>query len=121
MHFHFLFFFIFHFSWPLFDLHILFFSCLELHIFEVHVMYSRPGWLQRVFRTVDKIISEAWHNSAYLLLNRLFEKWEPSNQEAMKTFTQLLQQYHLCFVSARKRVVFDYELTNPFIKVSGSF
>lgn len=84
-------------------------------------MYSIPGRLQRFFRTADKIVSEAWHNSAYLLLNRLFEKWEPSNQEAMKTFTQLLHQYQWCFVSARERVFYDYELTNPFINVSGSF
>ncbi|KAK3529115.1 hypothetical protein QTP70_016547 [Hemibagrus guttatus] len=90
----------------------------ELHIFEVQVMYSSPGWLQRFFISADKIISEACHNSAILLLNRLFEKWEPSNQEAMKTFTQLLNQYHWCFHSARERVSYHNELTTPFIKVS---
>ncbi|XP_058262202.1 E3 ubiquitin-protein ligase rnf213-beta isoform X1 [Hemibagrus wyckioides] len=89
----------------------------EMHIFEVQVMYSSPGWLQRFFRTADKIISGTWHSSAYLLLNRLFEKWEPSNQEAMKTFTQLLYQYQWCFLSANERVSYHFELTTPFIKV----
>lgn len=108
-------------NWSLFEVWILFFSFLELHIFEVHVTYSIPGWLHRVFKSVDEFISKAWHNSAFLLLNRLFEKWEPSNQEAMKTFTQLISQFQLCFLSARERVFYNYNLSAPLIKVSESF
>ncbi|XP_047673206.1 E3 ubiquitin-protein ligase rnf213-beta isoform X2 [Tachysurus fulvidraco] len=89
----------------------------ELHIFEGHVTHSSPGWLLTFFTSADEFISEAWHNSAYLLLNRLFEKWEPSNQEAMKTFTQLLNQYQWCFLSASKRVFYNYNLSAPSIKV----
>ncbi|XP_060751752.1 E3 ubiquitin-protein ligase rnf213-beta isoform X2 [Tachysurus vachellii] len=89
----------------------------ELHIFEVHVTHSIPSWLQRVFKSASEFISEAWHNSAFLLLNRLFEKWDPSNQEAMKAFTQLLNQFLLCFLSARERVSYNYNLSTPLIEV----
>lgn len=85
---------------------------------------SRPGnvkeWLRSWIKSADKVIFEAWQNSAYILLNRLFEKWEPSNQEVMKTFIQLLTQYQFCFHNACQRVFYSNELPIPIIEVSES-
>lgn len=85
---------------------------------------SGPGnfkeWLRSWIKSADKVIFEAWQNSAYILLNRLFEKWEPSNQQAMKTFIHLLTRYLLCFDNASQRVFYLKELPVPFIEVSES-
>ncbi|XP_066518776.1 E3 ubiquitin-protein ligase rnf213-beta [Hoplias malabaricus] len=66
----------------------------------------------------DKVISEAWTHSARSLLDRLFEKWNPSNQESVKTFTQLLNSYKRSFLSAEERVSYFKDVHTPVVKVT---
>ncbi|KAL7869588.1 hypothetical protein AOLI_G00135760 [Acnodon oligacanthus] len=96
------------------------YSVKEMHLFEAHM--SRPGslkdWLRSWIRSADKVISEAWESSAHFLLDRLFEKWDPSNQESVQKFTQLLSSYKRSFHAARDQVFYFDNVPTPFVKVS---
>ncbi|KAM3838360.1 E3 ubiquitin-protein ligase rnf213-beta-like, partial [Diretmus argenteus] len=48
--------------------------------------------------------SEAWQSSAGVLLNRIFEKWSPSNEESSQALFQNLADFHYGFSSAQQRV-----------------
>ncbi|XP_036427896.1 E3 ubiquitin-protein ligase rnf213-beta isoform X2 [Colossoma macropomum] len=95
-------------------------SIKEMHLFEAHMSLrgSFKDWLRSWIKSADRVISEAWENSAHFLLDRLFEKWDPSSQESVRTFTQLLNSYMSGFQAARERVYYYDNVPTPFVKVS---
>ncbi|XP_053366887.1 E3 ubiquitin-protein ligase rnf213-beta isoform X1 [Clarias gariepinus] len=93
-------------------------SLKEIHLFEGHISGSGfKEWLRSWITSAEKEISEAWQNSARILLNRLFEQWEPSNQETIRTFIQLLNNYIWCFYNSNQRVFYHQNLPAPFVEV----
>ncbi|KAI4889116.1 hypothetical protein NFI96_029481, partial [Prochilodus magdalenae] len=94
-------------------------SVKEMHLFEAHM--SRPGsfdWMRSWIKSADKKISEAWENSARYLLDRLFEKWTPSNQKSIQAFASLLKSYRRSYQTARERVFYYGNVPTPDVKVS---
>ncbi|XP_072523911.1 E3 ubiquitin-protein ligase rnf213-beta [Salminus brasiliensis] len=90
----------------------------EIHLFEAHM--SRPGlnnWLRSWIKSADKVVTEAWENSAHFLLDRLFETWKLSNQDNIHQFIQHLNSYKCCFLAARRRVLYSENVTTPVVKV----
>ncbi|KAK1794252.1 hypothetical protein P4O66_011142, partial [Electrophorus voltai] len=94
-------------------------SVKELHLFEAYMSCqgSFKDWLWSWIKTADKVISEAWDFSARVLLDRLFEKWDPSNQDSMQAFTQHLNHYKIGFLAAREHVFYIENLPTPIVKV----
>ncbi|XP_076855501.1 E3 ubiquitin-protein ligase rnf213-beta isoform X2 [Brachyhypopomus gauderio] len=94
-------------------------SVKELHLFESYM--SRSGsfkdWLRSWIKSAEKELSEAWHFSAHVLLDRLFEKWEPSNQKSMQEFVQLLNHYQRDLLASRERVFYPEYLPTPVVMV----
>lgn len=83
---------------------------------------KRPGlikdWFKSWIKSAVEDVSEAWERSAHVLLDRLFENWEPSNQDSNEKFTKLLNSYKLSFLTARDRVAYMNNMPAPTVQVS---
>uniref|UniRef100_A0A8C1VS82 RING-type E3 ubiquitin transferase n=1 Tax=Cyprinus carpio TaxID=7962 RepID=A0A8C1VS82_CYPCA len=92
----------------------------ELHLYEGYISCSNPGsvqdWLKSLFQSEKKDICKGWETSARVLLDSVFQKWQPSNLESNKTFIQQLNDYQNGFQSYR--VQFPEGLVPSPIKVS---
>lgn len=91
----------------------------ELHLYEGYISCSNPGsvqdWLKSLFQSEKKDICKGWETSARVLLDSVFQKWQPSNLESNKTFIQQLNDYQNGFQSYR--VQFPEGLVPSPIKV----
>ncbi|KAA0724979.1 E3 ubiquitin-protein ligase rnf213-beta [Triplophysa tibetana] len=79
----------------------------ELHLYEGFVSCSRPVSFQdRIkswFQSAKKDICGGWETSAHVLLDRVFQKWEPSNHESKKIFIAHINQYVKGFQSSNEQ------------------
>ncbi|XP_052426303.1 E3 ubiquitin-protein ligase rnf213-beta [Carassius gibelio] len=87
----------------------------ELYLYEGYISCSNPGWWS-LFQSQQKDICRGWETSARVLLDSVFQKWQPSNLESNKAFIQQLNDYKNGFQS--HRVQFPECLVPSPIKVS---
>uniref|UniRef100_A0A3B3UHS3 RING-type E3 ubiquitin transferase n=1 Tax=Poecilia latipinna TaxID=48699 RepID=A0A3B3UHS3_9TELE len=65
-------------------------------------------------------ISNLWQTSASTLLNRIFQKWTPSDKESTKTLSDQLMHFTWSFNSAHGRISFQDYSKPPLVKVSSA-
>ncbi|XP_026078195.1 E3 ubiquitin-protein ligase rnf213-beta isoform X1 [Carassius auratus] len=92
----------------------------ELHLYEGYISCSNPvsvpDWVKSWFQSERKDICKGWETSARVLLDSVFQKWQPSYPERNKTFIQQLNDYKKGFQS--RWVQFPEGLAPFPIKVS---
>ena len=92
---------------------------LELHLYEGHInpCGTFRDWITGWIKSAEKTISKTWEASARVLLDQIFQKWEPSNQETIREFAQHLNHYQKGFMSACQRIFYPGHFCPPQIKV----
>ncbi|XP_062858949.1 E3 ubiquitin-protein ligase rnf213-beta [Trichomycterus rosablanca] len=90
-------------------------SVKDLHIFEGHMsrVHGTVEWIANMFKSGPNYILKAWQTAALVLLDRVFEKWEPSNHQTMQSFIHRLNDYQWSFLITAERGVFINNAT-PF-------
>ncbi|XP_073773817.1 E3 ubiquitin-protein ligase rnf213-beta isoform X3 [Danio rerio] len=92
----------------------------EFHLYEGYISCSSTvsitEWMMSLFHSEQKAVYKGWETSAHVLLDRIFLKWHPSNEESNMTFVQHLRSYKNAFESGCVEFPGNY---TPFpIKVS---
>ncbi|XP_030630710.1 E3 ubiquitin-protein ligase rnf213-beta [Chanos chanos] len=95
----------------------------EMHLYEGFIHRAESAWSvgefwKRLTGLGGKKISDDWNNSARILLDTVFQQWQPSNQETTETFVDHLSHYQWGFNFASQRVAYSQDLFAPHVKVS---
>lgn len=99
----------------------------ELHLYEGFISRHEE---QRLWKTGLQLvgwkksegeeISDAWQASATHLLNRIFQKWSPSDEESTRSLCDNLLHFMRSLGSAHTRVVFPDNSQPPVVMVGAA-
>ncbi|XP_042252605.1 E3 ubiquitin-protein ligase rnf213-beta [Thunnus maccoyii] len=97
----------------------------ELHLYEGFISRQEGGSaMQSIlhmvgFRTPKGVeISDAWEASARTLLNRIFQKWSPSDKQSTTSLCEHLWHYMKSLGSAHTTALYPDHSRPPMVKVS---
>ncbi|XP_051273053.1 E3 ubiquitin-protein ligase rnf213-beta isoform X1 [Dicentrarchus labrax] len=96
----------------------------ELHVYEGYICRLEQGWLQTglhmvgLSRSKGVEVSDAWLASARDLLNRIFQKWHPSDKQSTEYLSDHLVNFIWSLSSAHTRVTFPDNSRPPTIPTS---
>ncbi|XP_028287710.1 E3 ubiquitin-protein ligase rnf213-beta isoform X2 [Parambassis ranga] len=95
----------------------------ELHIYEGFIS-RRENWWQTNFHVPflgkPKIeeIADAWQAAATTLLNRIFQKWTPSDKQSTKILCDNLQFFTCSLGSSYSRIIYPDNSKPPIVKTA---
>ncbi|XP_072229611.1 E3 ubiquitin-protein ligase rnf213-beta isoform X2 [Leuresthes tenuis] len=94
----------------------------ELHLYEGFICCYDQSLLKAglqmvgLSRSEGVRLSDAWQTSAAALLNRIFEKWTPSDKQSTENLCQHLMHFSWSFNIAHTRIEYDDRSNPPTIK-----
>ncbi|XP_005755928.1 uncharacterized protein LOC102208789, partial [Pundamilia nyererei] len=97
-------------------------SIKEMHLYEGLISrYDEKSFFHKMFSWKNKKgveISNAWQSSATTLLNRIFQKWTPSDKQSTESLCQSLRYFMGSLGSAHTRMAYPDHSHPPQVKVS---
>ncbi|XP_059181122.1 E3 ubiquitin-protein ligase rnf213-beta [Centropristis striata] len=97
-------------------------SVKELHIYEGFICRLEAGSTMQnfwnMFRSKDVEVSDAWQASATALLDRIFQRFSPSDKQSTDSLCEQLEHYMKSLGSAHERMHFMDRSRPPSIKTS---
>ena len=95
----------------------------ELHLYEGFICCYDQSLLRKGLHMVGLSgsegvkLSDAWQTSAAALLDRIFQKWTPSDKQSTESLCQHLVYFTWSLISAHTRIRYDDRSNPPMIKV----
>lgn len=100
---------------------------VELHLYEGFIS-SQEGqkfWqtglsMVGLWKSKSVEISDAWQASARTLLDRIFQKWSPSDKESTESLCNNLKCFIWSFYSAHERAAYPDKSIPPMVMVGAT-
>lgn len=104
---------------------------LELHLYEGFICCAwtgsvMSGWVQTGLQAIGwrnskgVEVSDAWQASARTLLNRVFQKWSPSDKQSTERLCENLMHFTMSLDFAPQRVKYPDCSKPPIVKVGAT-
>lgn len=96
---------------------------LELHIYEGFISRQDNWWKTNFHvpfwgKTKIEEIADAWQAAATTLLNRIFQKWTPSDKQSTNILCDNLKFFAWTLGSSYSRIIYPDNSKPPIVKVS---